>query len=207
QASSPDGLTFARPRGPNLSGNDPALVMLPNGRLLMYYDSGVPSKINAAVATRVTAPAVSYPSPAATAITATSARVSAIVDPNGAATTYAFEYGRSTGYGDGTGVAPVPGTSGQLTVSATLTGLSPATTYHFRVDAYNSVGSTNGADQTFKTGACPLGAQRDRGWEVALGHAVTRTGALRALRRARTLRRSGALVERDGCTDYEAALT
>ena len=206
-ASSPDGLTFPSPSKTNLSGGDPAFVTLPDGRLLMYYTSGDPtSVINAAVAARVTAPTVSYPLPAVTAITATSARVSAIVDPHGAMSTYAFQYGRSTAYGDSTGVADVPATSGQQTVGATITGLSPSTTYHFRVNAYNSVGAADGADQSFTTATCRLRPGRDQGWETALAHTTTRTAAVKTLRRARSVARP-ALVERDGCTDYETAIT
>ena len=54
----------------------------------MYYDTGDPKTIGAAVGSRVTAPSISYPTPAATAISTTSAHVSAIVDPHGATTRY-----------------------------------------------------------------------------------------------------------------------
>jgi hypothetical protein len=37
--------------------------------------------------------------------------------------------------------------------SQTLTGLSPSTTYHYRIEATNSGGTTFGADQTFTTSA------------------------------------------------------
>ncbi|MGB2953836.1 MAG: fibronectin type III domain-containing protein [Gaiellaceae bacterium] len=209
-ASSPDGLSFTSPSGTNLSGGDPAFVTLPDGRLLMYYSAPAqnPTMISAAVAVGVTAPTVSYPSPVVTAITATSARVSAIVDPHGAMTNYSFEFGRSTGYGDSTSLTDVPASSGQQTVNATLVGLSPATTYHFRVDAYNSVGNANGADQTFRTAifSCRLARQRDHGWEVALAHATTRTTGARTLRRAGKVEHAAARVERDGCADYEIAI-
>ena len=39
-------------------------------------------------------------------------------------------------------------------VSASVTGLSCNTVYHFRVVATNSVTTTNGSDQTFTTAAC-----------------------------------------------------
>jgi hypothetical protein len=208
-AASPDGLTFGSPKKTNLTDptavGDPAFVTLPDGRLLMYYDNDR-GMIGAAIAVRLTAPAVSYPSPAATAITTTSARVSGIIDPHGAMTTYAFEYGASTEYDEGTPLSDLPETSGPQTVSATLVGLRPATTYHFRLDAYNSVGTTNGADQTFTTAGCRLSPARDRGWEVALAHATTRTAAASMLRRAHKVARGTVLVERDGCTDYEAAI-
>jgi hypothetical protein len=46
--------------------------------------------------------------------------------------------------------SPVTGTN-PVAVSATLTGLLPGTTYHFRVDGVNSVGTSNGPDLTFTT--------------------------------------------------------
>jgi len=89
-----------------------------------------------------------------------------------------------------------------------LTGLVPAKTYHFRLEASSSAGVTDGADQTFATAraACHLRPQRDGRWEVALARAKSRTLARKALRRALRLASSKALVEQDGCTNYEAAI-
>jgi hypothetical protein len=207
-ATSADGFTFATPRPTNLTSSDLhdlALVALPDGRLLMYYDTGDPRTIGAAVASWVTAPSISYPTPAATAITATSAHVSAIVDPHGATTRYAFEYGKSTAYGAGTDLSDLPNASGPQTVGATLLGLSPSTIYHFRINAYNSVGDAEGADQSVTTGKCRVTAARDHGWEVAAAHTSTQKAAVRLLRRARKITHR-ALVERDGCADYETAI-
>ena len=84
----------------------------------------------------------------------------------------------------------------------------PKCTHHFRINAVNTPGETNGADQTFTTAAraCRLGPERDRGWEIALAHAKSRTGALTVLRHAHKLAGSSAKLERDGCTDYEPAI-
>ena len=89
-----------------------------------------------------------------------------------------------------------------------MTGLSPATTYHFRVKAVNSPGESDGADQTFTTAApaCRLGPDHDGGWEVALAQTSSPTVARRALGRARGPAGSKAMVERDGCSDYEPAI-
>ena len=209
-ATSADGLTFASPRPTNLTSSDLhdlALVALPDGRLVMYYDTGDPKTIGAAVASRVTAPSISYPTPAASATTATSAHVSAIVDPHGAMTRYAFEYGKSTAYGTGTDLADLPSASEPQTVGATLVGLSPSTTYHFRANALNSVGDADGTDQSFTTGKCRLPAVRDRGWEVAIAHAATQKAAAKLLRRAHKVAHGTGLVEREGCVDYEAAIS
>jgi hypothetical protein len=82
------------------------------------------------------------------------ARVVAMVDPNNSDTTYRFEYGTSTAYGQSTAAAgPVSGDSPQL-VGQSLTGLQPSTTYHYRVVADNGVGGPAlGSDQTVTTAA------------------------------------------------------
>jgi hypothetical protein len=82
------------------------------------------------------------------------ATLGAYVDPSGSSTTYHFEWGTSTAYGNrtpgepdpsvGSGTEPVP-------VSAFVEGLALGTTYHFRLVASNAFGTTNGPDQTFTT--------------------------------------------------------
>ena len=83
-----------------------------------------------------------------------SATVSGTVNPNGTATTYHFDYGTSTNYGSQAPAPPDPsagsGTTAQ-TESTTLTGLSPNTLYHYRIEATNAWGTSDGADQTFTT--------------------------------------------------------
>ena len=92
----------------------------------------------------------------ASSITTTSATLNATVNPNGAATTAQFQYGTTTAYGSTASVtlSPNSGASAQ-SVSATLTGLTPLTLYHFRISATNSLGTTNGADATFTTSETP----------------------------------------------------
>jgi hypothetical protein len=212
-ATSADGLSFGAPKSTEVTASvgDPAFVTLPGGRLLMYYDRSPDtgaSEIDAAVATRIGPPLVSYPTHAVTAITPTSARVSATLDPQGADTDYLFQYGTSSGYGDTTDQRTIAATGGRQSVSETLTGLVPAKTYHFRLEASSAAGVTDGTDQTFTTvrAACRLKPQRDGHWEIALARAKSRTLARKALRRARRLVPSKTLVERDGCTDYEPAI-
>ena len=87
----------------------------------------------------------------ASAIGQTSAQLGASVTPNGAATTYHFEYGTSDGYGLTTpDTAAGDGTS-SVNVNAAITGLTSDTTYHFRIVATNAAGTTRGTDKTFKT--------------------------------------------------------
>lgn len=98
---------------------------------------------------------------AASNVTSTTATLNATVFPNQNDTSYAFQYGTSTGYGSMTPTAgPVNGNAGK-DVSANLTGLAPSTVYHFRVVATNTAGTSTGADQMFTTpapGAVPPGA-------------------------------------------------
>ena len=88
---------------------------------------------------------------APSAITANAAVVSAAVQPNGAATSYYFEYGSSTQYGSQTPSTSLGSTSGSIPVQASLSGLTSGTTYHFRVVATSTSGTTFGGDATFTT--------------------------------------------------------
>ena len=71
---------------------------------------------------------------------------------NGCSTTVTFEYGTTTSYDKTINASPnsVIGTSATA-VSAAITGLVSGQTYHFRVKAVSTVGTTNGDDKTFKT--------------------------------------------------------
>jgi hypothetical protein len=88
---------------------------------------------------------------AAASVTAASATLEGTVNPNGAATSYYFEYGPTTAYGHQTAAdAAGSGTSG-VPVSAPLSGLAPGSLYHFRLVATNSAGSAYGGDEAFTT--------------------------------------------------------
>jgi uncharacterized delta-60 repeat protein len=74
------------------------------------------------------------------------------VDPNRASTVVKFEYGTTTDYGSSVTVSPSVGIGNHpVPVSATVSGLLPNTTYHFRTVAVNSQGTVYGADATFTT--------------------------------------------------------
>jgi hypothetical protein len=80
--------------------------------------------------------------------------VTANVNPNLKSTNVSVSYGPTTAYGSTTPPQTFEGnTSGPF--SASLTGLTPNTTYHARVTASNGDGTTNSADLTFTTPAIP----------------------------------------------------
>ncbi len=86
-------------------------------------------------------------------ITQTTATLNATVNPEGETVSECeFEYGTTASYGHGASCSSLPG-SGEspVPVSATLTGLTPHATYHFRICAGNPPGSSCGSDRTFTT--------------------------------------------------------
>ena len=92
---------------------------------------------------------------AADSITTSSATVTGTVNPGGAQTSYHFEYGTSASYGLTTTTGDAGAGSSPVSVSNGLTGLTPDTTYHYRLVAGNAGGSSQGADRTFRTAAGP----------------------------------------------------
>jgi hypothetical protein len=72
------------------------------------------------------------------------------VHPRSTTTTYHFDYGPTTAYGESTEPGVAAG-SGELAVSDDLTGLAPDTTYHFRLVATNADGTTVSDNAQFTT--------------------------------------------------------
>jgi hypothetical protein len=90
-------------------------------------------------------------------ITQTSATLTGKVNPNGARTTYFFQYGLTASYGSSTGPADAGAGTRAKTAAANLTGLAPFAKYHYRLVAENEKGKTFGGDRTFTTKKQPLG--------------------------------------------------
>ena len=87
----------------------------------------------------------------AQAITRTEASLRAQINPEGLATTYHFEYGKTTAYGSKTEELNVGSDSSLHPVSRFLTGLSPDTTYHYRLVVTDGVVTNEGPDHTLTT--------------------------------------------------------
>jgi hypothetical protein len=85
------------------------------------------------------------------AVTATGATLTGGVYPNGLDTTYYWQYGTSTSYGEQTAATDIGNGTAPVAVTSTLADLAPATTYHYRLVAENSDGTSYGYDFTLTT--------------------------------------------------------
>jgi hypothetical protein len=86
------------------------------------------------------------------AISATAAVVSGSANPNGNDATVWFDYGTDTTYGSQSAAQDIGTGTGFVAVTGTLAGLTPGTTYHYRLDFNNSLGTFYGNDQVFLAG-------------------------------------------------------
>lgn len=86
---------------------------------------------------------------AAANITAGSATLETLVNPNGSPTTAWFAFGTDTSYGQTNFIPNVGSGNSSVLVTNNLSGLVPGTQYHFLAGASNSFGVTTGLDQTF----------------------------------------------------------
>jgi hypothetical protein len=81
-----------------------------------------------------------------------SATLNGTIDPNGATTSYRFEYGTTTAYGLQSPTQPAGSGDAELPVQATISGLTASTTYHYRLVAFpEGADRVNGIDRTFTT--------------------------------------------------------
>jgi hypothetical protein len=93
----------------------------------------------------------------------TAATLNGSVNAEGLATTYHFEYGTNTAYGTSTTVTSAGAGQTPVAVSAPISGLTPGTTYHYRLVATNSAGTSKTPDATFTAGAQSLTAITEGG--------------------------------------------
>jgi hypothetical protein len=93
---------------------------------------------------------------AATSVSSSAAMLNGSVNANGAIATIVIQWGLTQSYGNTVNAIPASA-SGMVAanVMASISGLTPYTTYHYRVVATNAIGTTNGNDIIFTTLAIP----------------------------------------------------
>lgn len=117
--------------------------------------------VNGSDSTLTTAPAVTnLTADPASAIKGDSAALNASFDADSHETSYFFEWGPGTAYGNKAPLPPgnsVPAGSGRVSVPpVAISGLKPGLTYHYRVVASNATGTTTSADAAFRTAEAPV---------------------------------------------------
>ncbi len=88
----------------------------------------------------------------ATALGPFAVTLTGTINPNGAATTWTFQYGLTTAYDPQTMSGSLPSSKTPTNVSIPIQGLQPATTFHYRLVAFHGPAvQSPGADATFTT--------------------------------------------------------
>jgi alpha-tubulin suppressor-like RCC1 family protein len=117
-------------------------------RILSNGTSGYDFNLAVAVAP----PYATIATQSASDIAATSATLNSTVIAANDSMAVSFEYGTTSSYGTTVAAIPTPIISGTaIPASATITGLMPGTSYHFRVTGINSGSTLHGNDLTFTT--------------------------------------------------------
>jgi len=89
----------------------------------------------------------------ATEVEANDAILTGTADANGSKTNYFFEYGPTKSYGDVVMGEELDSEPKKIEIDEAVIDLAPETTYHYRLVANSSVGTTYGKDQTLFTAA------------------------------------------------------
>jgi uncharacterized repeat protein (TIGR01451 family) len=100
----------------------------------VYYDVTRPPSVATGLATKVDK---------------NKATLTGLVNPNGLATTYYFEWGPTTAYENVTAAQSAGSGWDTISVTADLTGLIHRMRYHYRLVGVNSAGTTYGEDRSF----------------------------------------------------------
>jgi len=165
---------FARRLGVAVLGSSGRIFVSTNFSDLTSSFSDSKVEIYAPKAIFVGAPTVV--STSVSKVTADTATLAAQINPNTLETTYRFEYGTADcATSSSSSCTVVPAGDAQagsgrkpVIVSQPISALEPDTTYHYRVVAKNSNGTTFGPDQTFVTQVSGLGFELSdsRAWEM-----------------------------------------
>jgi hypothetical protein len=131
----------------------------------------------ATTAVAATPPAVK--TGAASALTQQTATIKGSINPRGVPTAFYFQFGPTSAYGTRTTTGDAGAGTKTIAASAPLTALKPNTTYHFRLVAFSTAGTTRGADRAFKTLQIPTAlALTSSPNPVVYGGVISVAGAL-----------------------------
>ncbi len=133
-----------------------------NGFVARYLGFGPPPAASSVCGGGPTPQPPSVTTGDASDVTRSAATVSGTVNPNGQDANYHFEYGTGTSYGQSTSSSDAGSGSVAVPVTASLSGLDPDTTYHYRLVAANASGTTPGGDLTFTTNGSPAEKSKAR---------------------------------------------
>lgn len=134
---------------PNYTGSRTFVVVLKSQGNVNYWYYTNPVTITVTPNT-TKAPTVTTSS--ASNITSSAATLKGSFYPNGAKSTYYFEYGTSrTSLNKTTSKVTLANTDGNQYIEQNVTNLSPSTTYYYRAVAYNSAGEGKGSISSFTT--------------------------------------------------------
>jgi hypothetical protein len=137
------------------------------GAVLAFYTA--PALAAAPVATTGAAGGVTYQS----------VTLAGSVRPGGLSTVVYFQYGTTSKYGAQSAPVQIAAGTKAVPISIPISGLTAATTYHYRLVASNAAATALGADRTVKTAKIPLSlAITAAPNPVVVGAPVTIEGAL-----------------------------
>ncbi len=107
----------------------------------------------------------------ASAVSQSEATLNGTINPKGQPTSYYFNYGTSSSYGEQTSTLSAGGDGVSHAESALVSGLAPGTLYHFRIVASYAAGASTvfGADRTFTTASPPGAPTGSTGEATELG--------------------------------------
>ena len=130
---------------------------LTNGTTYSYYVLAYDAAGNVSVASNTASatPVAVAPTAltkSASGVNRSSAMLNGEVGPNGQVTSWWYDYGRTSGYGASRAAQSLSASTSLVSTANQVSGLSSRTTYHYRLVAKWSNGTTtNGADQRFTT--------------------------------------------------------
>ncbi len=124
-------------------------------RLVAYNRYGTSAGADRTVTTAGPPPPGAATGPS-TQVSATGVTLTGVINPNGAATGWRFEYGLSPNYGTFTTGGTVPSGKTPVIVAQALAGLEPGTIFHYRLVAFHgTVATSYGTDEIFMTEPSP----------------------------------------------------